>query len=460
MNNQVPNTDPSLSDEQVVRQFYPDASQWSFGTYHDGEPFYRVYDTPHVKTSSQLLGYGWADARSKLPAAVSEVDGGTEAEPKFYARCGYCERKWMAVTDKEPCPVCTDVPFEQKGSPYFDRLNHAEPVAPQGTVEGETRARKIITRVVTNAVQSLWTRQIEPLDDDPDAEFPTEEELIIDALSLALGDDIGCLDEKDEDFRERIDLLWLEDLLAESVAPPSVAMQDILTDNCILCGFEKDEHYDGVQCPIAHGKYHATQVFSSRIDAPLVPNPQKLLTELPALNVSNDDLVKACDTWRGEEDKYEIQAEVYCRERQLLAALNEIETLRPLAIMVAKSSGEGSGVPELPEREHMKQFATALHSYDYVQWPEFKRYSDALLAQLKAALSSPLQEGAGWIEIKEGCLLPEYGDVVTMINSTTLGGPYQETCDWNLAGDWNEAEEAGVLYWKPIDWPPDTKGGS
>ena len=59
-----------------------------------------------------------------------------------------------------------------------------------------------------------WTRNIEPLESDEDAEFPTEDELVLDALALALGDDTGCLNEEDEDFRERVDVLWLEDLLS------------------------------------------------------------------------------------------------------------------------------------------------------------------------------------------------------------------------------------------------------
>jgi hypothetical protein len=75
-------------------------------------------------------------------------------------------------------------------------------------------ARNIIIRIVTNAIRLQWTRNIEPLESDEDAEFPTEDELVLDALALALGDDTGCLNEEDEDFRERVDVLWLEDLLS------------------------------------------------------------------------------------------------------------------------------------------------------------------------------------------------------------------------------------------------------
>lgn len=83
----------------------------------------------------------------------------------------------------------------------------------EGKVDIPLLARTIINRIVENAIRLQWTRNIEPVESDPDADFPTEDELVVDALALALGDDTGCLSEEDEDFRERIDLLWLEDLL-------------------------------------------------------------------------------------------------------------------------------------------------------------------------------------------------------------------------------------------------------
>jgi hypothetical protein len=88
-------------------------------------------------------------------------------------------------------------------------------IAPNRTIE--VLAREIVSRIVRNTIGATWTRNIEELQDS-DAEFPTEEELIIDALSLALGDDIGCLDPNDDDFRERVDVLWLEDLLKRELA--------------------------------------------------------------------------------------------------------------------------------------------------------------------------------------------------------------------------------------------------
>jgi len=62
-----------------------------------------------------------------------------------------------------------------------------------------------------------WTRNIEPLNGDSEAEFPTEQDLITDAMNLAMGEDIGCLSEEDSDFREIIDVLWLEDLLKSAL---------------------------------------------------------------------------------------------------------------------------------------------------------------------------------------------------------------------------------------------------
>jgi hypothetical protein len=83
--------------------------------------------------------------------------------------------------------------------------------------ERETKpdlAKEIVTRIVTNTIGFMWTRNLETLRDDPDEIFPTEEELLQDALGLALGEDIGCLDPEDEDFADRIDLLWVRAQLA------------------------------------------------------------------------------------------------------------------------------------------------------------------------------------------------------------------------------------------------------
>lgn len=73
-------------------------------------------------------------------------------------------------------------------------------------------ARAITERIVTNAISGQWTRNISEAEDSA-VVFPTEEILVKDALALAFGDDIGCLDEEDDDFRDKIDLYWLEDQL-------------------------------------------------------------------------------------------------------------------------------------------------------------------------------------------------------------------------------------------------------
>lgn len=106
-------------------------------------------------------------------------------------------------------------------------------------------AVRIVKRIVGNTVGAQWTRNIEPLQDE-DSEFPTEEELLSDALALALGDDIGCLDEQDEDFSEKIDVLWvrkhivaLEQSLRESKKTYEVNLQTQKANDEQLIDFEK-----------------------------------------------------------------------------------------------------------------------------------------------------------------------------------------------------------------------------
>ena len=86
------------------------------------------------------------------------------------------------------------------------------PEQPTNGVDVRGIATEIVTRLVENTISRQWIRNI----NDADAEGVLKEEhLLGDALALALGEDIGCLDERDDDFREAIDLFWLEDKLGE-----------------------------------------------------------------------------------------------------------------------------------------------------------------------------------------------------------------------------------------------------
>jgi hypothetical protein len=81
----------------------------------------------------------------------------------------------------------------------------SEPVIPE---RWEREAKEIVTRIVTNAIAGQWTRNLELwVEGCTEEEAPTEQQLMDDALSLALGYDTGCLD--DEEFDERVDALWL-----------------------------------------------------------------------------------------------------------------------------------------------------------------------------------------------------------------------------------------------------------
>lgn len=107
---------------------------------------------------------------------------------------------------------------------YFKPHPVASPLSESGATEGNTEAadlaREIVTRIVTNAITSIYVRNLDQGD-----ELPTEEESVADGLAIALGDEIGCLSEDDEDFRERIDVLWLEDKLAASLKPEPTGAQ-------------------------------------------------------------------------------------------------------------------------------------------------------------------------------------------------------------------------------------------
>jgi hypothetical protein len=89
-------------------------------------------------------------------------------------------------------------------------------------------AKEIVTRIVTDTITLQWIRNIaDALSDKVDADDePTEKTLLADALALALGDDIGCMDEDDEDFRERVCLYWLEDKLAARAHEPQKEIND------------------------------------------------------------------------------------------------------------------------------------------------------------------------------------------------------------------------------------------
>lgn len=59
-------------------------------------------------------------------------------------------------------------------------------------------------------------------------------------------------------------------------------------------------------------------------------------------------------------------------------------------------------LPPRPEREHMSQFATAMFSFDYVKYAEFKRYADALETEnesLKAQLDERNNRGTGYLYV-------------------------------------------------------------
>ena len=68
-----------MTDEQVVKRVWPEASVWRHGSWRDGFNTWKVYDTKHVHNKSQVFGVGespetaWADAASRIRAAIPET---------------------------------------------------------------------------------------------------------------------------------------------------------------------------------------------------------------------------------------------------------------------------------------------------------------------------------------------------------------------------------------------------
>jgi hypothetical protein len=123
------------------------------------------------------------------------------------------------------------------------RISVANPTSaplPAPTELAKSLAHSIVSRIAENAIRSQWVRTLWELEGNPDAEWPTEDSMVQDVLGLALGEDTGCLSEEDEDFRERVDVLWLEDLLARHLAPlpAEVGEEDM---QCEGCGDKVDE---------------------------------------------------------------------------------------------------------------------------------------------------------------------------------------------------------------------------
>lgn len=90
-----------------------------------------IIEDYRVARDVKTLGVGNSadddDSAALLPADGVVGAPAGEPHPNYYARCGYCERKWLAVSTDEKCAVCEAVPFEQKGLPYFDTIQRTIP---------------------------------------------------------------------------------------------------------------------------------------------------------------------------------------------------------------------------------------------------------------------------------------------------------------------------------------------
>ncbi len=75
--------------------------------------------------------------------------------------------------------------------------------------ETHAAAKAIVTRLVTNAIQSAFSRSLIVF------EGVTEEDVIQDCLDVAMGVDIGCLDE-DDLTPENIDVMFVQEELKKA----------------------------------------------------------------------------------------------------------------------------------------------------------------------------------------------------------------------------------------------------
>lgn len=206
---------------------------------HDLLYNYGLRDYEAVFTVKVVEGHCYNHIRLRLESKLTPEEGKTElpAPPTIGSEAAIEDYEYVTSEEAELLPLPLQIlRLNRINSELCKGFNTllAEVVqlerqiksVPPSVIGSEGAAREIITRIVTNCIGNMWTRNIEPLENDEEADFPTEEELLIDALGLALGDDIGCLDEKDDDFRERVDLYWLEDKLAALAKAPQAAPLD------------------------------------------------------------------------------------------------------------------------------------------------------------------------------------------------------------------------------------------
>jgi len=179
----------------------------------------------------------WRDAYSKLPPVLtpqSETPTNPSPEPQpveaaplddvqpasediqLHDRCS-TPQGWHQATANNTDAICGEA---KETDAITNGMYHvtcpkclalkASPVQP----DVQSLAREIITRLVTTAISCTYSRSLV----GGDLEDINEQELIDDALAIALGDEIGCLTEE-ECPAENIDLLWLEAKLAAAPEP-------------------------------------------------------------------------------------------------------------------------------------------------------------------------------------------------------------------------------------------------
>lgn len=86
--------------------------------------------------------------------------------------------------------------------------------------------------------------------------------------------------------------------------------------------------------------------------------------------------------------------------------------------------------------------------------PDGGRYLNDWIAKSEQLAS--LRASAGgekWIEIKEGCEMPDYGEMIQAVCTSSAMEPWQEVFEATFTMGWEEMAACGVPYWKRLTWP-------
>lgn len=197
---------------------------------------------------------------------------------------------------------------------------------------------------------------------------------------------------------------------------------------------------------------------SKTIELPTGIEPLSLDQITPEIRLLASRCILAdADSGQFSRDAHKYAAYTIIRERQLLAALAERE--QHLG-EIASLKGQYQAYREEAKKEYAKYeselslLRATLESISVAVGHDLVS-SRPLLATVMDKLRADAPVEGGWIEIKDGCELPEYGQAVRCVR-----WGYQEVvvfrCFKGMPSTWeqhNGFRVHGVTHWKVLDWP-------